>query len=67
MDYANRRRVKIWGTARVVEDDPELIESLRDASYGPGRPERAILFTIEAWDVNCPTPGSFTTPHSRAS
>ena len=53
IDYVHQRRIKVWGTARVVEDDPELLESLRDASY-PGRPERAILFHIEAWDVNCP-------------
>ena len=53
MDYANRRRVKVWGTARVVEDDPELLDRLRDPSY-PGRAERAIVFTVEAWDVNCP-------------
>ena len=53
MDYANRRRVKLWGTAKVIESDPELLETLRDPNY-PGRGERAILFTIEAWDVNCP-------------
>jgi len=53
MDYANRRRVKLWGRARVVDDDPALLERLADPSY-PGRPERAILFEIEAWDVNCP-------------
>jgi predicted pyridoxine 5'-phosphate oxidase superfamily flavin-nucleotide-binding protein len=52
MDYENRRRVKLWGQARVVEDDPELLARLRDPDY-PGRVERAILFTIEAWDVNC--------------
>lgn len=53
MDYANRRRVKVWGTARVVEDDKALLERLADPEY-PGRPERAILFSVEAWDVNCP-------------
>ena len=53
MDYPNRRRIKIWGRARVVEDDPELIEKLIDPGYA-GKPERAILFTVEAWDVNCP-------------
>ena len=52
MDYANRRRVKLWGTAKVVDDDPELLERLRDPTY-PGKVERAILFPIEAWDVNC--------------
>ncbi len=53
MDYANRRRVKVWGTARVVEGDPELLAKLSDPAY-PGRVERAILFTVSAWDVNCP-------------
>lgn len=53
MDYANRRRVKIWGTARVVEDDPTLTAQLFPDSYR-ARPEAAIVFTVEAWDVNCP-------------
>ena len=53
MDYANSRRIKLWGTARVVEDDLDLLERLQDPDY-PGRVERAILFSIEAWDVNCP-------------
>ncbi len=52
MDYANRQRVKLWGRARVVDDDPALLERLADPSY-PGKVERAILFEIEAWDVNC--------------
>ena len=53
MDYPNRRRIKIWGRARLVEDDPVLLERLLEPGY-KGKPERAILFTIEAWDVNCP-------------
>ena len=53
MDYVRSRRIKPWGTARVVEDAPALLEGLRDATY-PGKVERAILFQIEAWDVNCP-------------
>jgi len=53
MDYANRRRVKVWGTARVVEDDPGLLDRLADPAY-PGKVERAIVFTVAAWDVNCP-------------
>jgi len=52
-DYAHSRRIKLWGTARVVEDDLALLDQLPDPSY-PGKVERAILFTIEAWDVNCP-------------
>ena len=52
MDYANSQRVKLWGLARVIEDDPKLIEQLRDSDY-PGKVERAIVFSIEAWDINC--------------
>jgi uncharacterized protein len=52
MDYANRMRVKLWGTAIVVENDPELLERLSDPTYD-GKVERAIVFTIEAWDTNC--------------
>jgi predicted pyridoxine 5'-phosphate oxidase superfamily flavin-nucleotide-binding protein len=53
MDYANSQRVKLWGTARVINNDPGLLETLRDPDY-PGKVERAILFTVEAWDINCP-------------
>jgi predicted pyridoxine 5'-phosphate oxidase superfamily flavin-nucleotide-binding protein len=53
MDYAHRRRVKIWGEARVVEDDPALLASLMPQGYR-ARPEQAILFTMAAWDTNCP-------------
>ena len=53
MDYANRRRIKIWGRAEVVEDDPALLARLADPDYG-GRPERVFRFQVEAWDVNCP-------------
>lgn len=52
MDYAQQRRVKVWGTARVVEGDAALMERLGDPAY-PGRVERAVLFTVAAWDVNC--------------
>ena len=52
LDFAARRRIKIWGRARVVENDPALLARLTDAGYR-ARPERAILFTVEAWDVNC--------------
>lgn len=53
MDYANSRRVKVWGSGRVVEGDKALEKQLSDPGY-PGKVERAILFTVEAWDVNCP-------------
>ncbi len=53
MDYAHRRRVKIWGEARVVEDDEALTTSLMPKGYR-ARPEQVILFKIAAWDTNCP-------------
>jgi predicted pyridoxine 5'-phosphate oxidase superfamily flavin-nucleotide-binding protein len=53
MDYAHRRRVKIWGEARVVEDDEALTASLMPKGYR-ARPEQVILFKIAAWDTNCP-------------
>ncbi|MCE9547488.1 MAG: pyridoxamine 5'-phosphate oxidase family protein [Planctomycetia bacterium] len=52
IDYVNSRRVKVWGTARVVEGDEALEKRLRDPAY-PGKVERVILFAVEAWDVNC--------------
>jgi predicted pyridoxine 5'-phosphate oxidase superfamily flavin-nucleotide-binding protein len=53
MDYAERRRVKLWGRARVVEDDAELMARLMPKGYD-AHPLQAILFTLEAWDTNCP-------------
>ena len=52
LDPARRQRIKLWGRARVVESDPALVAKLFDEGY-KARPERALLFTIEAWDVNC--------------
>ena len=53
IDYANRRRVKIWGTAKVVEGDADLIDRLMPAHYR-ARPEQVMLFSVTAWDANCP-------------
>ena len=53
MDYAHRRRVKIWGRARIIEADPELLSRLMRKGY-PARAERAVLFEVRAWDMNCP-------------
>ena len=53
MDYTHRRRIKIWGHARVVEDDPDLVNRLMPDAY-EARPEQALVFTVEAWDANCP-------------
>jgi hypothetical protein len=52
LDPARRQRIKLWGRARMIENDPALVARLSDEGY-KARPERAILFSIEAWDVNC--------------
>ena len=53
IDYAHRRRIKIWGEASVVENNGELIGRLMPEGY-KARPEQVILFTVSAWDSNCP-------------
>jgi len=53
MDYAQLRRIKIWGRAEFVEDDAALLAAVADPGY-EGVPERALRFRIEAWDRNCP-------------
>ncbi len=53
MDYANRRRIKLWGRARVVEGDAALRARVQLDGY-PARVEQVILFTVQAWDANCP-------------
>ena len=53
MDYPNCRRIKIWGLAEVVDNNPDLLAQLLDDNY-EATPERAILFHVEAWDANCP-------------
>ena len=53
IDYTHRERIKIWGTARVVEGDNELTAQLMPEGYR-ARAEQIILFTVSAWDSNCP-------------
>ena len=53
VDYRERARIKLWGRARVLEDDADLIARLMPDGY-KARPEQAIVFTLEAWDSNCP-------------
>lgn len=53
MDYAHKQRVKFWGTARVVTDDPALVAKLVAADY-PAKVEQVIVFMIAMWDGNCP-------------
>jgi predicted pyridoxine 5'-phosphate oxidase superfamily flavin-nucleotide-binding protein len=52
INFAERQRIKLWGHARAVENDPALIAQVFDKGYR-ARPERVILFTVDAWDVNC--------------
>jgi uncharacterized protein len=52
IDYNSRQRVKIWGRARVIEDDADLIQKLMPKGY-EARPEQAILFEVTTWDANC--------------
>lgn len=54
LDFRNRRRVKIWTTARVVDDDAALLRRLTPDGYA-AKAERAIVFHVNAWDVNCPS------------
>jgi predicted pyridoxine 5'-phosphate oxidase superfamily flavin-nucleotide-binding protein len=53
IDYAHRKRVKVWGEARVVEDDTSLTTRLMPRGY-KARPSQVILFNVLAWDANCP-------------
>jgi len=53
IDYAQRRRIKVWGTARVIEGDEALLGRLMPEGYR-AKPEQVLLFTVTAWDVNCP-------------
>lgn len=53
IDYVHRRRIKIWGEARVVEDDPALVASLMPRGY-KAKSDQVILFKVSAWDMNCP-------------
>jgi predicted pyridoxine 5'-phosphate oxidase superfamily flavin-nucleotide-binding protein len=53
IDYAQQRRFKIRGEARAVDDDAALIARLMPAGY-EATPERAIIFTVKAWEANCP-------------
>jgi uncharacterized protein len=53
IDYATRQRIKVWGTARVVEGDDEFTARLMPPGYS-ARAEQVILFAVTAWDANCP-------------
>lgn len=53
MDYAHRQRIKLWGTARVIEGDADMEKLLMPEGYR-ARPEQVIVFDVDAWDANCP-------------
>jgi predicted pyridoxine 5'-phosphate oxidase superfamily flavin-nucleotide-binding protein len=53
IDYEHRRRVKIWGDARIVEDDPALLAELMPVDY-KSRGEQIVLFRVDTWNANCP-------------
>jgi uncharacterized protein len=52
MDYPSQSRIKLWGVAEVIENDPDLLKQLAVQGY-ESRVERSIVITVEAWDVNC--------------
>ena len=52
MDYPNQRRLKLFGRARL-SDDNDLITRLHDETY-KARPERAVVIDVEAVEWNCP-------------
>ncbi|AJQ94512.1 pyridoxamine 5'-phosphate oxidase family protein [Gynuella sunshinyii] len=55
IDYTNRIRIKIWGKAKVIEDSPELLAQLMPSqNQYHARAEQVLVFTVEAWDKNCP-------------
>lgn len=53
IDYAHRQRIKLWGEAKVIESDAALTTQLMPQGY-KARAEQIILFTVNAWDANCP-------------
>lgn len=55
MDYPNQRRLKIWATTKVLDprNEPSLASRLVDPAY-PAKVERLFVFTVEAYDWNCP-------------
>jgi ferredoxin-NADP reductase len=55
MDYPGMRRLKIWGRARLVDQDaePALVALLESPAYR-ARVERGVIITVEAFDWNCP-------------
>ncbi len=55
MDYPNKRRLKIWAEAEVLEaaEHPELVNKVVMPDYD-ATVERVIVFKVHAFDWNCP-------------
>jgi predicted pyridoxine 5'-phosphate oxidase superfamily flavin-nucleotide-binding protein len=55
VDYAHRRRLKIFAHAQAksLADDPKLAEAIATPGYR-GRAERAFVLRLDAFDWNCP-------------
>jgi predicted pyridoxine 5'-phosphate oxidase superfamily flavin-nucleotide-binding protein len=55
MDYANRRRLKIFAHVEIksLTDNPELAAAVATPGY-KAKPERVLLFHLDAFDWNCP-------------
>ena len=53
IDYQQRKRVKVWGEARMVEATDEWLAKLMPEGH-KARPEQILLFTVKTWDANCP-------------
>jgi hypothetical protein len=53
IDYRQRKRVKLWGEARMVALDDAWLARLMPDGY-KAKPEQVLLFTVAAWDANCP-------------
>ncbi len=55
IDYVNRIRIKLWGNAKVVEDQPELLaELIPSRDEYRAQAQQVLVFTVVAWDRNCP-------------
>jgi len=52
IDYTHRQRIKVWGEARIIDGDRELLAKLMSPGY-KARPDQVVLFTVAAWDANC--------------
>ena len=65
MDYANRTRLKILGTAEVLDarNHAELVAATAPPGGHAAAPERVIRITVHAYDWNCP---KFITPRFTA-